>query len=49
MCPACMASAAWMIAGAMSAGGLTAAAAKLLPVRRGSKRGLSKELNRKEK
>jgi hypothetical protein len=33
MCPACLAGAAWMIAGVVSAAGLTAAAAKVLPAR----------------
>ena len=49
MCPACLASAAWMIAGVMSAGGLTAAAAKLLPSRSGSSPNREKEPKAKEK
>jgi hypothetical protein len=49
MCPACLASAAWTIAGAMSAGGLTAAAAKLLPASGKSKRELFEESKAKEK
>jgi hypothetical protein len=35
MCPACLASAAWLIAGTASAGGLTAVAVKCLRAKRG--------------
>jgi hypothetical protein len=49
MCPACLASAALMIAGVVSAGGLTAAAARLLPASDKSKKGLSEESKAKEK
>ena len=49
MCPGCLASAAWLIAGVMTAGGLPAMAAKLLPRKDGNKRARSQESNTKEK
>lgn len=47
MCPACIASAAVMVAGVTSSGGLTALAAKLLRVR--SVVAIFQNKNRKEK
>jgi hypothetical protein len=49
MCPACIASAALMVAGVMSTGGLTALAAKLLCWKNNAERISSKELKEKEK
>jgi hypothetical protein len=59
MCPACLASAVWMIGGVLSAsgvaaGGLAAAAAKLLPARKVTRRipggeVQNREANEKEK
>ena len=49
MCPACMASAALMVAGVMSTGGLTALAAKLLHSKNSAERISSKETKTKEK
>jgi hypothetical protein len=49
MCPACVASAAWMIAGVMSVSGLKVAAAKLLPARSRSKIEMSETSKAKEK
>ncbi len=49
MCPARMASAALMVAGVMSTGGLTALAAKLLHSKNNAERISSKESKTKEK
>jgi hypothetical protein len=48
MCPACIASAALMMAGVMSTGGLTALAAKLLHSKHGVSGRSSKESKRLE-
>ncbi len=47
MCPACIASAALMVAGVVSTGGLTALAAKLLHSKKGEER-ISSEPKTKE-
>jgi hypothetical protein len=49
MCPACMASAALVISGVMTSGGLTALAAKLLHSKNSGERLSSKKTNGKEK
>ncbi len=49
MCPACMASAALVVAGVMSTGGLTALAAKLLSAKSKAERVWSKTPKEKEK
>lgn len=49
MCPACMASAALMIAGVMSTGGLTALAAKLFCLKNKAEKLSSEERKGKEK
>jgi hypothetical protein len=49
MCPACIASAALMVAGVMSTGGLTALAAKLLHSKNSAERISSEEPKGKEK
>ncbi len=49
MCPACLASAALMVAGVMSTGGLTVLAAKLLHAKNKADRISSKETKTKEK
>ncbi len=49
MCPACLASAALMVAGVLSTGGLTVLAAKLLHAKNKADRILSKETKIKEK
>ncbi len=49
MCPACIASAALMVAGVMSTGGLTALAAKLLHSKNSAERLSSREPKGKEK
>ena len=49
MCPACIASAALMVAGVMSTGGLTALAAKLLHSKNSAERLSSGEPKGKEK
>jgi hypothetical protein len=48
MCPACMASAALMVAGVMSTGGLTALAAKFIRSKSGVVGNVSKETKRLE-
>jgi hypothetical protein len=49
MCPACIASAALIVAGVMSTGGLTALAAKLLHSKNSAERLSSEEPKEKEK
>ena len=49
MCPACMASAALVISGVMTGGGLTALAAKLLPLKNSMERLSSQKPKGKEK
>ena len=49
MCPACIASAALMVAGVMSTGGLTALAARLLHPKSNAPKISSETQNRKEK
>jgi hypothetical protein len=49
MCPACIASAAVVVAGLMSTGGLTALAAKLFHSKGSEEKILSEEPKRKEK
>jgi hypothetical protein len=49
MCPACLAAAAWVAAGVISTGGLTAVAAKLVYSKNGAEKHSSSQPKEKEK
>jgi hypothetical protein len=48
MCPACVASAAWMIAGVLSTGGVTALMVKKLGAKFGTKKSVQKQNPKEE-